>query len=158
MVSTNFKVIPTIRDFTPKTGPIGTVITIIGDNLPANVGSYYTDFMVKFGTETVSASPTPNNNVIATLPATVKTERLKVTVTAYGQAIELPGQFVVAAPIITSISPAPSLPGVSMTINGTNFSPDYFSQNKVMIGDMQASISNYSPTSVTVTVPGTCFV
>jgi outer membrane protein assembly factor BamB len=55
-------------------------------------------------------------------------------------------------PVITGFSPASGLPGISVTISGTNFSP-VLSNNIVYFGAVRAVVTAASVTNLVVTVP-----
>jgi gliding motility-associated-like protein/uncharacterized delta-60 repeat protein len=55
-------------------------------------------------------------------------------------------------PIISSIVPSAALPGASVTISGNNFDPAP-ANNTVYLGNLSATVTNASATSLTITVP-----
>jgi hypothetical protein len=114
-----FTMLANVRDFSPKTGPVGTLVILSGDNLPT---SYYsTNFSVYFGG--VQATVYNYYNQV-TVPFNV-TETSELSVLINGQKKVLPGVFTVTAPQITAISPETVLPGQSITISGSNFPTRY---------------------------------
>jgi len=64
----------------------------------------------------------------------------------------IPFTLVFAQPTITSFTPVAGKVGTSITISGTNFSATP-SNNTVYVGNMKASVTAASTTSLTVTVP-----
>nr|WP_068887435.1 IPT/TIG domain-containing protein [Pedobacter panaciterrae] len=121
LASGNFTVLANVKDFTPKSGPVGTIVTFTGDNLP---DSYYypNNFSISFGEQRADAI---NGNPLQILvPSNVKVKS-EVSVTIDSKKIILPGEFTVTAPVITSISTETALPGTTISISGTNFPPNY---------------------------------
>jgi hypothetical protein len=149
----NFRLIPTINDFSPKTGTFGTEVTITGENFP--VGSYYSGLAITVGGHPVSVLNLTSTSMTVSIPTYVTSERLKIIVTASGQTTELPGEFTIESPNITAISPSTGLTGSSVTISGSNFnfSSYYYNLNKVMFGSAEANITSASATSIRVMVP-----
>jgi hypothetical protein len=121
------------------------------------VGSYYSGISVTLGGHPVSVSNLTSTTLTVTVPTNVTSERMKVIVTAGGQVTELPGEFTILAPTITSVSPRSGLTGSSVTISGTNFNiaSYYNNTNRVRFGSTEASITNATTSSITVTVPST---
>ncbi len=151
---TIFNVIPTAKDFSPKTGTFGSTITITGDNLPQS--SAYYGISVSFGNTNASITQFTPGSMTVVVPAGVTEERLKVRFTALGQTTELPGEFVITPPTISSVNPAAGLPGSSFTISGTGFNPGngyYGGLNTVKLGTQTATITSASASSITATVP-----
>jgi hypothetical protein len=155
-VTSNFRLIALVRDFSPKSGTFGTTLTITGENFPA--GSYYHSMSVTIGGQSVSISTMTHSSITVSIPTNITNERLKVIVTVSGQVTELPGEFTIEAPTITDVSPASGLTGTIVTLSGTNFNlPNYYynSTNTVKFGTTQATITQSTPSSITVTVPNT---
>ncbi|MCL7987926.1 IPT/TIG domain-containing protein [Sphingobacterium sp. lm-10] len=89
-------VIARFTDFMPKTGPVGTVVTLQGDNLP----QYYSSNMgltVKLGAENLSL----NWDSKFSVPFSAAIES-PLTITMNGRVHELPGKFTVTPPEIVS--------------------------------------------------------
>lgn len=150
-----FNVIPTAREFAPATGTFGTAITITGDNLPQS-SSYYNISVSIGGVNAHISQFNPPSSLTVLVPNGVQSERLKISFTALGATTELPGEFTITAPSIASISPASALPGASLTITGSNFKAStdyYYNPNVVKIGNVQATVTNATASSLTVTVP-----
>ncbi|WP_207426967.1 IPT/TIG domain-containing protein [Pedobacter sp. SYSU D00535] len=155
----SFRVLPTFQDFFPKSGYVGSTVTISGQNLQ----SYYYNSSIKvfFGTieASVNSYSTSNNTLSVVIPATVNTEKLSISVMADGVSTTLPGEYTVNAHSVSSISPASALAGGSFSIFGNNFPTNGYSYTnmagfKVMIGNIPVSYTVSSAGQITATVPG----
>lgn len=147
-----FTLLPDISDFSPKTGTFGTVVTISGNNL------YGYSYSVYVGDISASINSVTTNSITFSIPYNVTSERFKIKVgVGYsGYVIELPGEFEITKPVITSISPTTSVMGSLITISGSGFNTGnyyYTNYNRVWIGAQEASISTSSTTEVKVYVP-----
>jgi len=120
--STNgFTILANIKDFAPKSGPLGTVISFSGDNLPQPY--YYPDnFSVFFGEQRVD--PINANPFQITVPPTTKVKS-ELSVTISNKKIILPGEFTITPPVFTGISTETTLPGTTISLSGTNFPVNY---------------------------------
>jgi YD repeat-containing protein len=110
-----------IIDFQPKSGPIGTVVTIQGTGFSATPGNNTVTFNGVAATVTSSTA----TSLVVPVPAGATTGTIGVT-TAAGSATSSASFTVTAtsgAPTITSFSPAVGVPGATITLNGTNFDP-----------------------------------
>ncbi|WP_181163667.1 IPT/TIG domain-containing protein [Pontibacter mangrovi] len=151
-VTSNFKIISTIKDFTPTTGPLGTSITITGENLPYS--SYYYSGYVRVymnGTE-VSVSNYSPSSLQVQVPYTLTSDKVTISVLIDGVTTVLPGEFVITPHTVSSISPASGLTGSSFSVFG-NFPYNYNSNISVKLGEIPASASVVSSGQLTVTVP-----
>ncbi len=139
IIQANFK------DYSPKSGPIGTILTFSGDNLPTYYSSGLT---VQFG------SVTQNVNYYSqvTVPSTVTTNNFQISVIENGNTFTLPGTFNVTAPTISSLSPGSGLAGTTITVSGTNFPTDYNSITATL-GNVSVVASPYSSNQFSFTVP-----
>lgn len=118
--SNSFIMLANIKDFSPKSGPIGTIVTFTGDNLPE---SYYypNNFSIFFGT--TSINPIYTNALQISVSSNVKVKS-EVSITMADKKIVLPGEFTVIPPVITGMSTEATLPGTSISISGSNFPPN----------------------------------
>lgn len=117
VVSSNFTILANVKDYTPKEGGIGTLITFSGDNLLAEY-SNGSAFAVHFGDK--AASIVYSNQMQTQVPSGL-TGKVPVSITYEGQKIALPGEFVINAPVITNVTPETVRPGMVLTISGNNF-------------------------------------
>jgi hypothetical protein len=143
----SFTILANFKDYSPKSGPIGTMITFTGDNLP----SYYyysSNYTVTYG----SISQAVGYYSQAIVPSNVTTNNFQISVTDNGRTFALPGTFSVTAPTITSISPGSGLAGSTVTVSGTNF-PTGYGSISATLGNVSVSASVYTSNQFTFTVP-----
>lgn len=147
MSSTNFRITgaPTITSFSPTFGPVGTVVTINGTNF---TGATDVRFKNKSATAFTVNSDT---KITATVPSGAQSGAISVT-TPSGTATSAT-DFTVStsppAPTITSFSPTSGAPGISVTINGTNFT----GATSVKFNLTSANFTVDSDTKIRATVP-----
>ncbi|MDB5133746.1 MAG: hypothetical protein JWP37_349 [Mucilaginibacter sp.] len=146
----NFTIWANYKDYSPKSGPLGTAITFTGDNLSNNSYYYNQSITVLFGT----TSEILNNYYYTppTVPNNVTTNNFQISVTENGKTFALPGTFNVTAPTITSISPASGLPGSTVTVTGTNF-PTSYGSITATLGSESVAANPYSSNQFSFTVP-----
>lgn len=140
-----------VKDFMPKSGIVGSNISLVGDNLPNGYSS--NGISLYFGNVFV-------NNIYYTnqvmVPFTVGATS-QISVVVGGQQKTLPGEFTVIVPQITSVTPEIALPGQTLTINGTNFPTQYDSSiGRHMVKLGSGTYQNVSPSysnSLTYTIP-----
>jgi hypothetical protein len=144
----SFTIQANFKDYSPKSGPIGTAITFTGDNLP----SYYyssSNYTVSFGGVNESMS---YYSQAATVPSNVTSNSFQISVTENGKTFALPGTFSLTAPTITSLSPGSGLAGTTVTVTGTNF-PTGYGVISATLGNTSVNASVYSSTQFSFTVP-----
>jgi hypothetical protein len=144
-----FKILPSLTGFSPQSGTYGDVITIVGSNF------YGHSFSVRLGQTSVSANHY-NNSLTFSIPYNITSESFKVKVVIdYDEAaiVELPGEFTIIKPVISSISPVTGIAGTTVTLIGTGFTSNYYSGNTIKFGTVQASINNVTSTQIQVAVP-----
>lgn len=138
---------PTITNFTPTSGPVGTVLTINGTNFSATPAS--NSVTVSNKAATVSAASTTQLTV--TVPATATTGAVKVTVG--GQTATASGNFtVLLPPTITSLYPDAAPVGGMVSIVGTRFSSTA-ANNLVKFNGLTAVVVEASTTQLDAVVP-----
>jgi hypothetical protein len=105
------------KDFSPKSGPIGTYITFSGDNLP-NL-EFAPGFTVIYGNVTQGVTIL---HWRAFVPLRITSNNLQISVKDNNNnTFILPGAFTVLPLAITSMSPASGPAGSTVTVTGTNF-------------------------------------
>jgi hypothetical protein len=142
----SFTILANFKDYSPKSGPIGTPITFTGDNLPSYYSSNYT---VSFGSVSKTVGYYYSQ---VTVPANVTTNNFQISVTENGKTFALPGSFSVTAPTITSLSPGSGLAGSTVTVSGTNF-PTSYGNISATLGGVNVSANVYSNNQFSFTVP-----
>jgi YD repeat-containing protein len=141
-----------ILNFTPKSGPIGTAVTIYGTGFSATPSQNTVTFN---GTAATIVSATATQ-IVTTVPGGAATGPITVT-TPTGSATSTTSFSVTNAsapgvPTITSFTPTSGPVGTAVTINGTNFDPTP-ANNHVRLNTTQATVTTASTTSMTVPVP-----
>jgi hypothetical protein len=127
---TNFYYPPFIGGFSPTNGAAGATITISGQNL------------------TNASAVSFNGNNAASFTA-VNNTTVTAVVTTPGGTVASPQSFF-GIPVISSFSPQAGVPGVPVTITGTNLS---FETHVLFNGVTATTASNVSPTVVMANVP-----
>ena len=109
----NFFYLPaSITTFTPTNGPIGTRVTVTGQNFTGATAVTFN------GTAASSFTVSNNSTLGATLPAGVTTGPVSVTTPA---GTVSSARLFYVAPIITGFNPTHGLPGTNVTITGSSF-------------------------------------
>lgn len=140
-----------VVDFTPKVGPVGATVTIYGTGFSATPASN----AVTFNGTAATVSSSTINKIVTTVPSGATTGPIAVTVggnTGTSTVNFTVGAGGIAAPTITSFSPASGVPGTTVTIVGTNFDPTP-AKNTITINNTTVLASAASSTALTVTVP-----
>ena len=122
--STYFTILANITDFTPKSGPVGTTVSLLGDNLPNN--NYYGSAIPIYVGDILLNTNNYSSQVVIPFTAAA-TNKLYTQIN--GQKVALPGEFTVVAPQITSINPEEVIQGQYITIYGSNFATRYDTSN-----------------------------
>jgi hypothetical protein len=133
--SGGFVIQATFSDFSPKSGPVNTVIHFTGENLPLGLSN----IEVTFGG--LNSFAFFNDQFLAWAPDS-KQIKTKVAVKVNGITTALPGEFTYTPPVITSISPLAAFPVEIISFKGTNF-PLFTSSHyaTVMVGTLRTSAS-----------------
>jgi hypothetical protein len=130
----NFKILPTIFDFSPKAGTFGTTVILSGkDFSPISA--------IQVENEITSAFNISSSSLSFSIPATVTTAKLKMDLIMENELIEIPGEFTINPPTITSVTPLIGLSGSKVVIVGTGFNNGNFlnSYNVVKFGTQVAT-------------------
>jgi hypothetical protein len=132
--------LPGIVSFTPVSAPAGATVTISGSNLTGVTS-------VKFGNVAASSFSVINSTTISAVVGAGATGSIHIGTATTTDS--LPGFTFIAAPSISSFSPASGALGITITITGSNFT----SVTSVMFGGIAASsFSVISPTTITAVV------
>ncbi len=137
--------LPLISSFSPPSGPVGTSVTIFGDNFG---GTQAVRFNGVNATFTVNSS----TQITATVPVGATTGPITVTTPAGTATSQTP--FVVTGapaspPTIASFSPQSGPVGTSVVVLGANFG----GTQAVRFNGVNATFTVNSPTQITATVP-----
>lgn len=145
----NFRVLPTVADFSPKTGTFGTSITITGSDF------YPFETSVLIGGILATATEVTQTGVTFNVPSNVSSDKLDIKLLSFSDVIDLAGQFTIAVPQITSITPITGIGGTRVTITGTNFNvgSSNSTNNVVKFGTTEATASNSEQNEIIAYVP-----
>ncbi len=138
-----------IIEVTPDTGPVGTAVTIYGSGFSATPSQN----TVKFNGTTATVTASTANRIDTVVPAGATTGTIQVIAPLGSVTSATP--FTVGsnnAPTITGFTPGSGLAGVSVTINGTNFSTQPAS-NRVLVNATRGWVMTATATSLTAIIP-----
>lgn len=144
--SFEFTLLPSITDFEPKSGTIGTTVTIAGSYL------YYQNINIYFNDIESYAYVANNNMLQAVVPHGINTEKVKIKVLYAGVVHEFAEDFTIIPPTINSFTPSSGLSGSLVTVTGVNFAN--FGSNIVSFGDILVETYYNSQNEFSFYVPG----
>lgn len=142
-----------IAEFTPNSGPVGTVVTIYGVGFSATAANNAITFN-GVAAAVSSASPT---KLITTAPTGATTGLISVTVglktASSAKPFTVTADLLNAPPVITSFTPTIGSVGTPVTITGLNFDTIPVN-NDVEFNDLsQAAVTSSTLTQISTTVP-----
>ncbi len=141
-----------ILNFMPKSGPVGTTVTISGTGFSATANQN----TVKFNGTTATVTSATITQLVITVPTGATTGPISVTVGSTsamtGAPFTVTTSGVLGAPTITSFTPTIGIPGTAVTINGTNFDPA-LANDKVTFNAHLTTTTSATSTSIGATVP-----
>jgi uncharacterized repeat protein (TIGR03803 family)/YD repeat-containing protein len=135
----------TVADFTPKSAPVGSTVTISGTG--------FTNPTVAFNGIAAAVTNITDTGITATVPVGAASGPLTVTV---GNQTQEAGIFTVAsavAPLLTAYSLPVAQAGDSITITGNNFDISSPEANIVRVGGIRATVTAVTATQITFVVP-----
>jgi RHS repeat-associated protein len=137
---------PLVTAVTPNAGGVGVSVTISGVNFGATQGTSTVNF------NGISALVTDwrNSEIVAVVPTAATTGALTVVVNSVVSNSDI--TYTVINPVINTLSPPEGPLGGSITLNGSGFGASQ-SGNTVQFNGATASISSWSNTSISATVP-----
>lgn len=138
---------PTIATLTPNVGPVGTTVTVAGNNFRNQQLGGSVKF---FNNRTATITSWSNTSIVVNVPASSVTG--SVTVTVAGTVSGGVPFSVGNVPTISVLNPSAGLPGTAVVITGTNFGATKGSST-VKFNGITASTSTWSATSITASVP-----
>ncbi|MBS1559942.1 MAG: IPT/TIG domain-containing protein, partial [Bacteroidetes bacterium] len=139
---------PTISNFSPSSGAIGTSVTITGAGFDGTTPSNNT---VKFNGVGATVTSSTSTSLTVTVPAAISGNNT-INVTVGGQTAVSASSFSVI-PTLSGFLPSSGIIGSTVTITGTGFDGTTVSNNTVKFGSTTATVSTATATSLTVTVP-----
>lgn len=141
-----------VAGFTPKSGPVGTAVTIYGSGFSATPANNTVQFNGTAATVTSASA----NQLATTVPAGATTGTIAVTVGAQtatsAESFTVGSGAVGAAPTISGFSPGGGAAGTAVSVTGTNFDPTAIN-NTLRFNNTQAAIATAASTQLDTTVP-----
>jgi hypothetical protein len=141
-----------ILNFTPKSGPVGTTVTVAGLGFSTTASQNTVTFN---GVPTTVSSATATQLVV-TVPSGATTGPIAVTTPSGAATSSTPftvtSGSATALPTITSFTPTVGAPGTPVTISGSNFATPAL-DNRIVFHTAQAATSSATATSLTTSVP-----
>ncbi|WP_285055315.1 IPT/TIG domain-containing protein [Pedobacter ginsengisoli] len=133
--TTKFFMAANIKDIIPKSGPIGSKVNLVGDNLPL----YGSQLYVFFGNASM-VSWGPINDCYVYVPAAIPSEKVKLYYNIIDVPVALPFEFTVTPPVIKSITPNPAFYNEPVTMHIDNMNPRDVGDAPVLkLGDFSQS-------------------
>jgi YD repeat-containing protein len=139
-----------IIDFSPESGPIGTVVTINGTGFSTTLSQN----TVKFNGLSATVTSATNTQLQATVPTAATTGTISVT-SPNGTATSTAAFNVTSSngvPTITSFSPASGIAGTTVNLTGTNFDTT-LTNDELLLNATHAVVSTATSTTIATTVP-----
>lgn len=139
---------PEIHSFQPLQATFGDVITITGAHFsrhPSDNKVYFNEFAAEVlqGSDTI---------LRVAVPPSLDTMASRVRVITRLRSAESEDQFLLAPPVIHTVSPLVAVPGTLVTIEGMNFAT-HQAGNDVMFGENEARVHAAKSTELKVVVP-----
>jgi uncharacterized repeat protein (TIGR03803 family) len=135
----------TVTDFTPRSAPVGSAVTISGTG--------FTNPTVAFNSIAAAVTSITDTGITATVPVGATSGPLTVTI---GNQTQTAGTFTVAsavAPVLTTYSLPVAQAGDIITITGSNFDISSPEANVVKVGGIRANVTAVNATQLTFIVP-----
>lgn len=146
---------PVATSLSPASGPVGTVVTITGDNFGTAAADLSVSFTALSGTVAGTITSVTNTSIQVTVPAAALTGAVVVTRTGTAAGISTAGTFSVT-PVLNSLSPTSGAEGSSVTLSGTGLGNALrVSFNGVLVQRLNFSSTDYvsQPNTITLNVP-----
>lgn len=144
--------VPIVSDFSPDSGPAGTMVTITGANFSPTAGGN----TVRFNGTPATVNSASGTQLIASVPFNATTGPVSVE-TAAGtgtslQSFTVGGTAPNDAPRITSVNPLVGRPGTLVTVEGINFNPAP-GQTRLVLNGSVIQAQSIAGTRITFRVP-----
>ncbi len=104
---------PSIASFAPADGPVGTMVTITGNNFTGTKSATFSGKVASFTLDS-------NTQLRATVPVGAAIGKIRIT-NANGTASYAQNFIVTVQPVMTSFTPSSGVAGTQVTINGSYF-------------------------------------
>ncbi|MGI4875566.1 MAG: FG-GAP-like repeat-containing protein [Janthinobacterium lividum] len=146
-VRLNLPAVPTIASFTPASGPVGTVISLMGTNLLGATKVTFAGTASNVATGFTVASSTSLTGIV--VPSGAATGTLTVTTAGGTSAASTQTFTVTPTPVISSFSPTSGVAGASVVLSGSNLA----NATSVTVNGVSVTPTNVSSTGLTFVVP-----
>ncbi len=141
-----------ILNFTPKSGPVGTAVTISGTGFSATANQN----TVKFNGTTATVTSATTTQLVVTVPTGATTGPISITVglasATSTTSFSVTTSATQGAPTITSFTPTIGMLGTPITINGANFEATP-ADNWVHFNTALADVASATTSVLTTAVP-----
>lgn len=146
---------PVATSLSPASGPVGTVVTITGDNFGTAAADLSVTFTSLTGTVAATINSVTNTSIQVTVPAAALTGAVVVTRTGTAAGTSTAGSFGVT-PKLSSLSATSGAEGSAVTLSGTGLGNALrVSFNGVLVQRLSFSATDYisQPNTITLNVP-----
>jgi hypothetical protein len=137
----SFITAPAITSFSPTSGGVGTLVTILG-------GGFNAATQVLFGVGSATFTVVNDTTMTATVPPTATSGKITL-VTPSGSRQSALGFAVLEMPVITSIAPLTAVLPATVTIRGDGF----FGTSRVSVGALAVPYTVVNNRTITATIP-----
>jgi len=139
---------PTIESLSPTSGPVGTSVTITGENFGSTQGTSSVTFSGQPATTIASWSAA---SIVVTVPSGATTGNVVVNVSGINS--NGVSFTVLPTPNITTVSPGSAAVGASVTIAGANFGSTQGTSTVTFSGSAATTVATWNAASIVATVP-----
>jgi YD repeat-containing protein len=138
-----------VLQFTPTSGPVGTVVTVYGTGFSTTISQD----SVKFNGTAATITSAITNQFVTTVPSGATTGTISITTPAgsYTTTMQFTVTTSTGVPTITSFTPSSGTPGTALTITGTNFNTTP-GNNQIKINLTHAFASSATSTQINTVV------
>ena len=148
---------PVIKDFTPKSGPVGTRIVVIGSGFDPKIPAADNPKINGVGASATAGSDSYLEIEVlpgtTTGPITIETANGTAASSGSFTVTDAPAGTPTAAPTIISFTPARGPLGTLVTITGGNFDPNGPELNGVAFGTVEAAVLSAATDTLTCLTP-----
>lgn len=145
VVITSGEALPTVTGVSPSSGTASTSVTVYGASFGSTQGSSTLTFD---GAAPASITSWSNNQIVATVPMTIQTGPVVVTVSSVQSNSNV--IFTAFNPTISSIAPPSAPVGGTVQLSGYGFGG---AEGTVSVNGIQPAIDSWNDTSITFAVP-----
>lgn len=147
-ISRRSSALVSIVDFSPKSGPVGTSVTIHGTGFSATPS----ENAVTFNGVAASVTLSTPTRIDTAVPSGATTGPIRVTTPGGSDTSGAPFTVTTGPPTLTRFSPTIGTTGTPVTLTGTNFDTTP-ANNEVEFNSVRSSVSSSTPTTIVTSVP-----